>query len=97
MTLKILSLIVDLAREFRKEFSCRPFVVCCETVGTITSMIASVMVSFQLAGMMAVFLLWLVGSVCLSTAGVLRKNLMWTLLSMFYLIMNLVGIALLLI
>ena len=87
----------DLAREFLAEFPCRPFVVLCETVGTISSMIASVMVSFQLTGMMAVFLLWLLGSIALSSAGILRKNLMWTLLSVFYLVMNLVGIALLLI
>ena len=92
MILALVEGVGELTREFRKEFSCRPMIVGCETVGTVSSMVASVLVSFQLVSMPWVFLLWLVGSITLSIASYYRKNLMWTLLSMFYLCMNLAGL-----
>lgn len=56
-------------------------------------MVASVLISLQLTSLGTVFVVWLIGSITMAGASYMRRNLMWLVLSLFYLIMNLVGLA----
>jgi hypothetical protein len=60
-------------------------------------MLAALLISLQLTTMVTVFLVWMLGSITMASASYLRRNLMWLLLSAFYLIMNVLGLMLLLI
>ena len=95
MIRKITHTVQELLGEFRKELSHHPLTVVLETTGTLVSMLAAAVLSLQLSGLVTVYILWLIGSITLSIASYYRKNLMWLLLSGFYLIMNLTGLVLL--
>jgi hypothetical protein len=75
----------------------RPILISLETVGVLSSMLAALLISLQLTTMVTVFLVWMLGSITMASASYLRRNLMWLLLSAFYLIMNVLGLMLLLI
>lgn len=83
----------DLWRHFCVECKDRPITVALETTGTLSSMVASVLISLQLVSLGTVFMVWLIGSITMAGASYMRRNLMWLVLSLFYLIMNVVGLA----
>lgn len=62
-----------------------------ETVGVLSSMLASVLISLQLVSMPMVFVVWMLGSVSMAVSSYNRHNLMWLVLSVFYCIMNVIG------
>jgi hypothetical protein len=95
--LKIWRKLADLGRHFVSEWRSKPITITLETVGVMSSMLAALMISLQLTSMILVFLVWMLGSVTMACASYLRHNLMWLLLSVFYLIMNVLGLTLLLI
>lgn len=87
----------ELIQHFYQEVRVRPILISLETVGVLSSMLAALLISLQLTTMVTVFLVWMLGSITMASASYLRRNLMWLLLSAFYLIMNVLGLMLLLI
>jgi hypothetical protein len=63
-----------------------------EVLGTTSSMIAAMLISMQLAGMLTVFVFWSVGSVSLTISSYKRNNSMMMLMMLFYTALNLMGI-----
>jgi hypothetical protein len=78
-------------RHFVLELRTNPITVFLETVGTVSSMCASVLISLQLSSMSMVFMVWMLGSITMAGASYSRRNLMWLVLSLFYCIMNVIG------
>ena len=79
---------LTLCTEWQQNPSCIMF----ETVGTVASMTAAVLLSFALTGLIPVYVCWLVGSLCLTASSWQRKNINLLLLMQFYTIMNLIGL-----
>lgn len=78
--------------EFKIELVKHPFIIIMETIGTVVSMLAAVLLSYQLVSMHAMFLLWIFGSTCLTITSVMRKNILLSSLMIFYLVMNIIGL-----
>lgn len=79
-------------RTFRREWRERPLTLTFEMIGTGASMIAAVVLSVKLTGLIPVYLLWLTGSICLTVSTWQRQNSSLLLLMAFYTIMNLIGL-----
>jgi hypothetical protein len=63
-----------------------------EIAGTASSMLAALFLVFQVLPLNILYLFWLFGSVALTISSVLRKNLLLTLLMIFYTGLNLYGL-----
>lgn len=81
-----------LVRSYLQECKDKPVTVIMETVGVLSSMLASVFISLQLVSMPVVFIVWMLGSVTMAVSSYNRHNLMWLVLSLFYCIMNVIGL-----
>ena len=81
-------LIGSLCREWHRD----PILICMEVVGTVASVIAAIVLSFNLVGIWAVYWMWCVGSVCLTFTSYRRKNSLLTGLMGFYTILNIIGL-----
>lgn len=74
------------------EWQQNPTCILFETVGTVASMLAAVLLSFAITGLTPVYVCWMVGSLCLTVSSWKRKNINLLLLMQFYTIMNLIGL-----
>jgi hypothetical protein len=63
-----------------------------EVVGTVASVIAAIVLSFNLVGIWAVYWMWCVGSMSLTFTSYRRNNLLLTGLMVFYTILNIIGL-----
>jgi len=78
----------SLREELRKD----PILIFVEIIGTVASVIAAIVLSFNLVGIWAVYWMWCVGSVCLTFTSYRRKNSLLTGLMVFYTILNIIGL-----
>jgi hypothetical protein len=78
----------SLREEFRKD----PILIVVEIIGTVASIVAAVVLSFNLMSVGTVYYMWVVGSVCLTFTSYRRKNSLLTGLMVFYTILNIIGL-----
>lgn len=83
-----LNILGSLREELRKD----PILISVEALGTIASVIAAVVLSFNLVGVGTVYYMWCVGSLCLTFTSYRRKNSLLTGLMVFYTILNIIGL-----
>lgn len=81
-----------LIQKLRQDWHDQPVTVSLEVVGTVTSMAAAVLLSFELTGLIPVYVFWMMGSVSLMTSSLQRQNMNLMMLMMFYTIMNMIGL-----
>lgn len=77
---------------WKSEWDRDPLTVSLETAGTAASVLAAVLLSFQLAGLIPVYVCWLVGSLLLTASSWRRHNSNLVLLMAFYTVMNMIGL-----
>jgi hypothetical protein len=82
-----------LLARWSKEWQQQPWMVIAETGGTAASVIAAVLLSFKLTGLVPVYFCWLLGSFLLMISSWQRQNTNLLLLMLFYTVMNLIGLA----
>lgn len=82
----------QLIRKLRQDWHDHPVTVSLEVVGTVTSMMAAILLSFELTGLIPVYVFWMMGSVSLMTSSIQRQNMNLMMLMMFYTIMNMIGL-----
>jgi hypothetical protein len=80
-----------LIQKLRQDWHDQPVTVSLEVVGTATSMVAAVLLSFELTGLIPVYVFWMIGSVSLMISSIQRQNMNLMMLMMFYTIMNMIG------
>ena len=80
-----------LIQKLRQDWYDQPVTVSLEVVGTATSMVAAVLLSFELTGLIPVYVFWMIGSVSLMISSIQRQNMNLMMLMMFYTIMNMIG------
>ena len=69
-----------------------PSLVVAETLGTAASVLAAVLLSFKLTGLIPVYICWTAGSSLLTISSWQRKNTNLLLLMIFYTVMNTIGL-----
>jgi len=83
--------LIQIWNQLCAESRTQPVTVSLEILGTVTSMLAAVLLSFQLAGLIWVYVCWMLGSVCLTMSSYKRRNMNLIMLMTFYTIMNIIG------
>lgn len=78
--------------KLRQDWREHPVTITLEVVGTVTSMLAAVLLSFELTGLIPVYVFWMMGSMSLMISSVQRKNMNLIMLMLFYTIMNMIGL-----
>ena len=86
-------MITRLWEQFIRDLFHQPLTIIMEIFGTGVGILASVLVCLQLTTMFNIFILWIVGSVCLTISSVIRKNTLLALLMLFYTVMNFIGLG----
>ncbi len=86
----MLRLLLD---RWKQEWQAQPWMVLAETGGTAASVLAAVLLSFKLTGLVPVYFCWLTGSFLLMISSWQRQNTNLLLLMLFYTVMNLIGLA----
>ena len=76
----------------KQDWDQNPSLLILEVLGTATSMVAAILLSFEITGLIPVYLCWIVGSMCLSWSSWRRRNMNMLMLMAFYTVLNLVGI-----
>ena len=69
-----------------------PLTVSFETAGTSASILAGVLLSFQITGLIPVYVCWLAGSLLLTVSSWRRHNTNLVLLMTFYTVLNVIGL-----
>jgi hypothetical protein len=82
----------ELMQRLRQDWREQPVTVSLEVIGTATSMVAAVLLSLELTGLIPVYVFWMMGSVSLMTSSIQRKNMNLMMLMLFYTIMNMIGL-----
>ena len=82
----------QLMDKLRQDWRDQPVTVSLEVVGTATSMVAAVLLSLELTGLIPVYVFWMLGSVSLMISSIQRRNMNLMMLMMFYTIMNMIGL-----
>lgn len=85
-------MIRDLLQTYQRDWQHNPFLVIAETLGTAASVIAAVLLSFKLTGLIPVYFCWTAGSTLLTISSWQRKNTNLLLLMIFYTVMNTIGL-----
>ena len=80
-----------LIQKLRQDWHDQPVTISLEVIGTVTSMVAAVLLSFELTGLITVYVFWMIGSVSLMISSIQRQNMNLMMLMMFYTIMNMIG------
>jgi hypothetical protein len=83
---------LKLIEKLRQDWRDHPVTVSLEVIGTATSMVAAILLSFELTGLIPVYVFWMMGSVSLMTSSIQRQNMNLMMLMMFYTIMNMIGL-----
>lgn len=83
---------MGLLSTFSQEWKSRPVTVLLEAAGTAASVLAAVLLSFQITGLMPVYVCWLLGSLLLTASSWQRQNTNLVMLMTFYTVMNLIGL-----
>lgn len=77
---------------FVQEWRRDPITISFELLGTVTSMLAAVLLSLQLVSLITVYWIWCLGSISLSISSKRRRNSLLFGLMMFYTVLNVIGI-----
>jgi len=83
---------LKLIEKLRQDWCDHPVTVSLEVIGTATSMVAAILLSFELTGLIPVYVFWMMGSVSLMISSIQRQNMNLMMLMMFYTIMNMIGL-----
>jgi hypothetical protein len=83
--------LIKLLKSWAADWKTDPTTVFFETVGTAASMIAAVLLSFKLSGLVPVYVFWMLGSMCLIVSTWRRQNINLLSLMLFYTVLNLIG------
>lgn len=81
-----------LIHKLRQDWHDQPVTISLEVVGTVTSMLAAVLLSLELTSLFTVYVFWMMGSVSLMISSIQRQNMNLIMLMMFYTIMNMIGL-----
>jgi hypothetical protein len=81
-----------LQQALQHDWQQNPSLVIAETLGTAASVIAAVLLSFKLTGLIPVYFCWTAGSTLLTISSWQRKNTNLLLLMIFYTVMNTIGL-----
>lgn len=86
-------MIKEILKNWQHDWHHQPWVFWLEAMGTVSSILASLLISFltNSAPMLLVFLCWGMGSMSLFFASKLRKNNWMTMLMLFYSVVNAIG------
>jgi ABC-type transport system involved in multi-copper enzyme maturation permease subunit len=83
--------LIKLLKNWAADWKQDPITSLFETVGTAASMLAAVLLSFKLSGLVLVYVFWMLGSICLIVSCWRRQNINLMTLMLFYTVLNLIG------